>query len=202
MVIIQPEFEIDEKNRVICKFHHNYLQFIDPNKDYFQDQYLEKKITCLTCSHYDLNECYFNKSRIDEIEYKRQKKKDYKCKLCGNKIERLLTIIYKLFNIEIYGIEIPLFCCSCYEKLKMNEFIVESKKVILVYLFIIITSVFSLFYFGFFLSILNLQPYIGILIYIPYYILIMVIIIKTFKKLSKILYGMRYYKKNLAKTIN
>ena len=202
MILIEPEFEIDDKNRVICKFHSNYLQFIDPNNDYFQSQYLEKKITCLTCSHYDFNECYFEKSRLDEIEYRRQKKRDFNCKLCGNKIERMFTIIYKLYNKEIYGIEIPLICCSCYEKIETNEFLLESKKVILLYLFIITTSIFFLFYFGFFLIILNLQPYIKVFIYITYLILILVIIIKTLKRLANNLYGISYYKKIFARRIN
>jgi len=202
MVLIEPEFEIDEKSRVICKFHSDYLQFIDPNKDYFEDIYLDKVLTCLTCSHYIYNECYFSKSRIDEIEFKRQKKKDYKCKLCGQRIERMFTIIYKLYINEVYGIEILLICCNCYDKVSTNQFLSESKKLRYLYLLVILTSVFTLFYFNFLLFLLKLDLFVRYLLFIPFSILIISIIIKSLIKLKRNICGVKYYKKSFFKKDN
>ena len=199
MVLIEPEFEIDEKNRVICKFHSDYIQFIDPCKDYFEDIYLDKLLTCLTCSHYINDECYFNKSRIDEIEYKRQKKKGYKCQLCRKRIERMFTVVYKLYNKEAYDIEIPLICCSCYDKVSNNIFLSELKKLNFLYLFIILTSLFFLFFFNFFLILLNLQPIVRLLLSIPYIILIVAVIFCSLLKLKNNISGIKTFKKILPK---
>lgn len=195
MVLIEPEFEIDNKNRVICKFHSNYIQFIDPSKDYFEDIYLDKILTCLTCTHYFNNECYFSKSRIDRIEYKRRKKRAYKCQLCRHRIERMFTIIYKLYNKEAYGIEIPLICCSCYDKLSDNKFLSELKKLNLLYLFIILTSLFFLFYFYFFLILLNLHPLLRLLLFIPYICFTVAIIFISLMRLKTNMSGIKTYKK-------
>ena len=202
MVLIEPEFEIDEKNRVICKNHTDYLQFIDPNKDYFEDIYLDKVLTCLTCSHYTYNECYFSKSRIDEIEFKRQKKKNYKCKLCEQKIERMFTIIYKLYIKEVYGIEIPLICCNCYDKVSTNQFLSESKKLRNLYLLVILTSIFTLFYSNFLLFLLKLDLFVRYLLFIPFSILIISIIFKSLIKLKRNICGVKYYKKSFFKKDN
>ena len=93
MHFIEPTFEIDGKNRVICQRHSSYPFFVMPGKTRYQNVYMEKILTCLTCSHYLDNECFFHKSEIDEIERNRLKKKrNFSCKLCGNKIDRMLTI--------------------------------------------------------------------------------------------------------------
>ncbi|MFX1340849.1 MAG: hypothetical protein ACFFDK_19720 [Promethearchaeota archaeon] len=199
MVLIEPEFEIDKRNRVICKFHSDYIQFIDPNKDYFEDIYLDKNLTCLTCTHYVYNECYFNKSRIDHIENTRQKKRDFKCQLCRNRIERMFTIIYKLYNEEVYGIKIPLICCSCYDKLRDNQYLPELKKLNLFYLFIILTTIFFLFYLNFFLMLLNLHPLIRLLIFISYFCLTIAIIFISLMRLKTNLSGIKTYKKMFPK---
>ena len=202
MVLIEPEFEIDEKSRVICKFHSDYLQFIDPNKDYFEDIYLDKVLTCLTCYHYIYNECYFTKSRIDEIEFKRNKKKAFKCKFCEQKIERMFTIIYKLYNKEVYGIEIPLICCNCYDKVITNQFLSESKKLRYLYLLVILTSVFTLFYFNFLLFLLKVDLFVRYLLFIPFSILIISIIFKSLIRLKRNICGVKYYKKSFFKKDN
>jgi len=199
MVLIEPEFEIDDKNRVLCKFHTDYIQFIDPNKDYFEGIYLDKKLTCVTCSHYVHNECYFNKSRIDRIEDKRQKKREFKCQLCRNRIERMFTIIYKLYNEEVFGIKIPLLCCSCYDKLSDNTFLPELKKLNLLYLFILLTTFFFLFYINFFLMLLNLHPLVRLLIFIPYLCLSAAIIFISLMRLKNNIYGIKTYKKIFPK---
>ena len=56
MVVIEPTFEIDEKGRVICQSHSKYPYFIQPNKTDFEDEQMEKELTCLTCSHYKNDE--------------------------------------------------------------------------------------------------------------------------------------------------
>ncbi len=202
MGIIEPTFEIDEKGRVICKKHSKYNNFIKP-RDYFQDLYLDIELTCKTCSHYQNNDCYFSRSRIDDIELRRQKKKAFLCKLCGKKIERMFTIIYKLFYKEIYNVEMPLICCDCHEKLNKNEFLSYSKKRFDFYLLNIVISLFFIFYFIVFVSILNIQPLFYILIVIPLFTLVsfivLYIILKCIKKLKYTIYGIRYFKKYFTK---
>ena len=196
MVLIEPEFEIDEKNRVICKFHSDYLNFIDPTKDYFEDIYLDKIMTCLTCSHYTYNECYFTKSRIEEIEFNWQKRKVFRCQLCIHKIERMFTIIYKLYNKEKYGVEIPLICCNCYDKINTNQFLSESKKLKFLYFFVILTSIFSLFYLNFLLILLKLDLAVRIFLSICFSIFILLFIVKLLIVLKRNIYGVKYYKKH------
>ena len=111
---IEPKFIIDDKGRVLCKKHSKYDNFIEP-KDYFQNLYLEVELTCKTCLHYENNDCFFSKSKIDEIEINRiKKKKESLCRLCGKRIDRMFSIIHKLYNKEIYDIEMPLICCLLY----------------------------------------------------------------------------------------
>ncbi|TFF97119.1 MAG: hypothetical protein EU540_09180 [Promethearchaeota archaeon] len=187
-------FEIDEKGRVLCKNHSNYDYLIRP-RDYFQDLYLDAELTCKTCSHYENNECYFSKTRIDEIINKGLKK-TYLCRLCGKRIDRMLSIIHKLYYKEIYDVEMPLICCDCYEKIKTNEFLTYSKKMTDFYLLNIVISIFFLCYFAFFLLIFDLEP-------TSYYILIIVICFivsvvfrKCIKKLRHFYFGIKYYKKH------
>ena len=197
---MKPSFEIDDKGRVICKKHSNYDYFIKP-KDYFQDIYLEIELTCKTCSHYQNDNCYFSKTRIDEIDIKRLKRA-YLCRLCGRKIDRILTVIYKLFYKETYNVDMPLICCDCYEKINNNEFLSYSKKMTDFYILNIIISIFFLSYFAFFLSILNIQSFFYYILIIPLFSLVCfivsVIIIKCIKKLHYFIFGIKYYKKYFA----
>ena len=198
---VEPSFEIDDKGRVICKKHSNYDYLIRP-RDYFQDLYLDAELTCKTCSHYDNNECYFSKTRIDEIINKRLKKA-YLCRLCGKKIDRMLTIIHKLFYKETYDVDMPLICCDCYEKIINNEFLSYSKKMTDFYILNIAISIFLLCYFAFFLSILNVQPIFYYTLIIPLFSLICfivsVVIIRCIKKLRYFIFGIKYYKKHFPK---
>ena len=192
-------FEIDEKGRVICKKHSKYNKFIEP-KDFFQDLYLEIELTCKTCSHYHQNDCYFSKSRIDEIDFKRQKKKEFLCKLCGKRIDRMLSIIHKLYNKEIYDIEMPLICCDCFEKVKNKEFLSYTRKLTDFYILNIVVSIFFLIYFAYFLSILKIQMILYLIIVIPIIAIIsfivLIIIYKCLKRLRLLFSGIKYYKKH------
>ncbi|TFF88175.1 MAG: hypothetical protein EU550_01790 [Promethearchaeota archaeon] len=126
MSYIEPSFEIDEKGRVLCQYHTQYPFFKKPNKTRYEERKMEKLLTCKTCAHYYNNNCYFPRSEIDTIEYDRFRRR-FVCSLCGNKIDRMLTVIQKLYVESRYGIKIPLICCFCYESLKRNNFIEQSK---------------------------------------------------------------------------
>ena len=122
MSIINPTFEIDEKGRVICQMHTNFPFFVMPGKTRQQEIQMEKDLTCKTCHHYIDDGCFFPKTEIDKIEADRLGMVTFKCKLCGSQIDRMLTVIQKLYLQEKFNIEIPLICCTCYESLKKKNF--------------------------------------------------------------------------------
>ncbi|MBD3253696.1 MAG: hypothetical protein GF383_01310 [Candidatus Lokiarchaeota archaeon] len=196
---IDPSFEIDGIGRVICKNHTKYLQFIDPDKDYFQDLYMEKKLTCLECGHYEIDNCYFSKSRIDTIEQQREKRKRYRCRTCGKKIDRMLSIIYKLFCKEFYDIEIPLICCECYEKIEAKEFKRYSKLKLDVFLLNIVACIYLLGLYFYFIVVLNLPLIVYLAILLPVSIalilLTLYIVYLSAKRIRYALKGLKYYKK-------
>ena len=192
MQFVEPSFKIDEKGRVICKEHSNYNYFIRPDKDFFYDMLLESELTCKTCSHYFDNNCYFQKSEIDLIEQNREnKKKDYKCKLCGNRISIMLSIVQKIYNEEKYNIKIPLICCNCYERINNNDFMRESKNRTFLTLFLLIVGFFFFFTFVFIIDLFSLSP-ITMLFYIVPWI---IFTIWDMNKLLTIISGMRFYSK-------
>jgi len=135
------------------------------------------------------------KARIDNLEQKRLKKTDYLCKLCGNRIDRMFTIIYKLYFKERYNIDIPLICCNCYDSLKRNEFVSRSKWKIYLILSSIFSTIFFLVYFltfglifssGFSTTLVFLL--IGIILWV-------IIVIKDLVRLKKVVSGRKYYKR-------
>ncbi len=128
MSIINPTFEIDEKGRVICQRHTNFPFFVMASKIRQQEIQMEKELTCITCLHYKNDECYFPKTEIDKIEADRLGMIAFKCKLCGSQIDRMLTVIQKLYLQEKFNIEIPLVCCMCYESLKKKNFMEYHEK--------------------------------------------------------------------------
>ena len=192
---IEPNFEISENGRVICREHTNYLHFIEPNKDYFENLYLDLEITCKKCTHYKNNDCYFSKSKIDEVDYDRINKKIYKCKFCSGKIHRMQTIIYKLYNEEAYSIDIPITCCNCYDNIFDGEFKRESKKRISVDIFALSLLVFTFFIFLYLMSSLDFISSYLILFVIPWTIFIII----DLKRLKNNILGIKYYKKYFPK---
>ncbi len=122
MSFIEPSFEIDTKGRVICQAHSSYPFFVMPGKTHYQEVQMEKILTCKTCKHYQVDECFFPKSEIDKIEEDRAERVSFKCVLCGNKIDRMLTIIQMLYIKQRKGIDLPLLCCICHETLKKKNF--------------------------------------------------------------------------------
>ncbi|MHA1764175.1 MAG: hypothetical protein ACTSYC_10540 [Promethearchaeota archaeon] len=186
---IEPKFEIDEKKRVICQNHSNYLEFIDPNKDYFEEQFLELKLTCKTCSHYQNDECYFSKARLDKILSKESKR--FKCALCGIQIERMFTIIQKLYFKEKYDVELTLTCCNCQEFLSKGTYLKESKRRMIAYLLIILFLLYSTWLLYFSLILFNLTLYILLL----YGIIVFYVDVLLFSRILKLYVGRKNFKK-------
>jgi len=93
-----------------------------PEKNQYQEIQMENTLTCKTCKHYQEDECFFPKSEIDKIEIDRVDNMSFKCLLCGNKIDRMLTVIQMLYLKQRKGVELPLLCCMCHETLKKENF--------------------------------------------------------------------------------
>ena len=83
---------------------------------------MEKQLTCKTCSHYINDDCYFPKSEIDKIELDRLNRSRFQCNLCGNKIDRMLTIVQKIYFEVKFNMNMPLICCNCYQSLEEKKF--------------------------------------------------------------------------------
>jgi len=193
---IEPTFEIDEKGRVICREHPRYHYFIEPNKDYFEDLSLDIEITCISCKHYFENDCYFSKARIDEIESRRTEKKPYKCMFCGSHVHRMQSVVYKIYNLEIYNLEIPLICCNCYDNIMDGDFIRYSKKRIIVDIFLMFFLAYSFYIFLYLLDAFEFMPFLIVLWLIPWSL----IVFMDLKRFKYSISGLVYYKKYFADT--
>ena len=128
MGIVEPYFKIDKFGRVICKLHSNYDKINAMSEKKAPIPHFDLMLTCKTCDEYLNDNCYFPKSAIDQIEYDRLKTKAFRCKLCGNRIDRMWTVIYKLYYKEKYNIEMPLICCGCHDSLKNKSFMQQYQK--------------------------------------------------------------------------
>lgn len=122
MINIEPSFEIDEKGRVICQSHSKYPYFIQPSKTPFEEKQMEKDLTCLTCTHYENDDCYFPRAEIDKIELDRLSRSIFQCNLCGNKIDLMLTLMQKIYYEVKFNMKMPLICCTCYDRLQNKKF--------------------------------------------------------------------------------
>jgi hypothetical protein len=189
--IVEPEFEIDEKGRVLCKTHSNFEFFSQPKVNRYQQRELEKQLTCETCSHFFNDDCYFPRSEINLIEYDRKKRNAFKCKLCGNKIDRMLTVMHKLYYKEKYNIELPLICCTCYETLKDGKFIESSKWRSNMFLYNALYAIYSLISVLFFILVYQVRIYYLLVFLLP----IIYLFYQNMKKRKEIKEGMRYYQK-------
>lgn len=194
---IEPKFEIDEKGRVLCQNHSNYAFFIDPEIKEHQTQLLEKHLTCKTCDHYQNNDCYFSKLRIDQIEYKRTRRtKGYICKLCGNKIDRMLTIVHKTYYKEKFNINFPLICCACYEALKKGKYMESNRFRSKIFLYNALYSLYSLISILFFLLIYQIGIFYLIIFLFPVFYLLFI----NLKKRKKLKDGLKYYQDIFSKS--
>jgi len=122
MVVIEPSFEIDEKGRVICQSHSKYPHLIKPDKTYLEDLQMEKQLTCKSCSHYINDDCYFPKSEIDKIELDRLNRSRFQCNLCGNKIDRMLTIVQKIYFEVKFNMSMHLIFFTFYKSFDEKKF--------------------------------------------------------------------------------
>ena len=113
MVVIEPSFEIDEKGRVICQSHSKFPHFIQPAKTYFEELQMEKELTCISCSHYINDDCYFPKSELKKIRFRVHLRR-FRCELCGNPITKLHNVLHKKLTERRGNVEIALICCSCW----------------------------------------------------------------------------------------
>jgi len=194
MSFIEPSFEIDEKGRVICQSHSNYPFFATPNKTHLAEKKMENLLTCKTCVHYHKNDCYFPQSEINKIEKDRNVHGLILCKLCGSKIDRMLTVIQKFYLNERFNIEMPLVCCSCYESLKKNEFIsVSKRKSTNLTLYIFYMSLLLLFNFvvGIFIGFTSVIMIIGVIMWL-------FTLISYLRRLYLIKKGRKYYSKHFT----
>ena len=174
--------------RVICQSHSKYPNFIQPNKTDFEDEQMEKELTCLTCSHYENDDCYFPKSEIDRIEFDRLNRSRFQCNLCGNKIDLMLTIVQKIYFEVKFNMKMPLICCFCYEGLKKNYFDV----------FFAIRIFLSLIFYLPIISIIRFSM-IGALGYVAFIIVIKIIIKHNTHQsffLMDLIKGKKFYDKN------
>ena len=121
-MVVEPYFKIDNFGRVLCKLHSSYDKINIMSEKKAPIPNFDLMLTCKTCAEYINDNCYFPKSAIDQIEYDRLKTKLFRCKLCGNRIDRMWTVIYKLYYKEKYHIEMPLICCGCHDSLKNKTF--------------------------------------------------------------------------------
>ncbi|NVM17066.1 MAG: hypothetical protein HWN80_05070 [Candidatus Lokiarchaeota archaeon] len=192
MVVIEPSFEIDEKGRVICQSHSKYPQFLRPPMTHLEELQMEKQLTCKSCAHYINDDCYFPRSEIDKIELDRLNRSRFQCNLCGNKIDRMLTIIQKIYFEVKFNMNMPLICCNCYLSLEENKFIENNRRRIIESLSFYTPSIFL---------IINPFPFNFIATFV---FILFVIALKIFIKhrfhyslfLLDLIKGKRFYEKN------
>ena len=176
-MVVEPYFKIDKFGRVICKLHSNYEKINVLSEKKAPIPNFDLMLTCKTCAEYVNDNCYFPKSAIDQIEYDRSKTKAFRCKLCGNRIDRMWTVIYKLYYQEKFHIEMPLICCGCHDSLKHKNFIRKSEEKsnnILFYILISVMSIINIIFFinpvYFIFSIINIAiVMVSIVVYVKYY---------------------------------
>ncbi len=185
---IEPHFEIGEKGRVICQDHDKYFHFIDPNKSYFDEQFLDVELTCKSCHHYINDECYFSKSRIDKIA---RKLRCYKCHFCGRKIERMFSVMQKLYYQEKYNVQLALICCSCCESFARGNFSQESKRKIYSYSILFFFNIYSVWIVYFILMLFG----INLFLLISYLVPILYINCILFDRVKNLIFGIKYAKK-------
>lgn len=192
MVVIEPSFEIDKKGRVICQSHSKYPSFLEQSMTYFEELQMEKELTCKTCSHYENDDCYFPKSEIDKIEIDRLSRSRFQCNLCGNKIDRMLTIMQKIFFEVKFKMNMPLICCNCYKSLNEKKYLDYNRGRIIESLSFYLPSIFLL---------INPFPFniFAATMYILFVIVLKIVIKLKFHYslfLLDLLKGRKYFEKN------
>ncbi|TXT66990.1 MAG: hypothetical protein BAJALOKI1v1_220023 [Promethearchaeota archaeon] len=193
MEYVDPSFEIDSDGRVLCRAHSNYDFFLELECQENSARCLDRELTCKTCEHYYNDDCYFSKEIIDQVETNRlKKKKKFICKLCGNKIDRMLTILYSLYFKDKYNVKIPLICCACHAALKEDKFEESSKYRSNIFLYNALYAVYSLISVIFFIFVYQIGFFYLLIFLVP----IAYLFIINMKKRKNIKAGLQFYKEN------
>lgn len=204
--IIRPSFYIDDKNRVICESHSQIERILTLTSlaevpAFEETHQLENIITCKTCAHYRNDVCYFSKEDINKIE-KDRLSYSYHCNLCGQSIDRPLTIMHSLYNKTKFNVDIPTVCCTCYSSLEKDSYQDHSRQKM-------ITTIIKLIFFAIiqFLSVLGIRYifafagglYLGIMLFVTIFLGCSYIVFQDSRNLMFLIRGRKYYKKTFGK---
>ena len=143
----------------------------------------------INCYHREAK--YQSANLSSKIELDRLNRSRFQCNLCGNKIDRMLTIIQKIYLEVKFNMNMPLICCNCYLSLEENKFIENNRRRILESLSFYTPSIFL---------IINPYPFnlISTFIYILFVIVLKVIIKQKFHYslfLLDLIKGKKFYEK-------
>ncbi|MHA1191305.1 MAG: hypothetical protein ACTSP9_03295 [Promethearchaeota archaeon] len=123
-LIIFPEFEINQYGLVSCKNHPHHEKFMKC-KPYYDSRYFRARglsLSCQTCNHYVLDDCYFSREEIYEIIKKKGFfHRKYTCEACGFRRDLLFNILLKEYLFSMKKVRIPLICCGCYWLLQNKQ---------------------------------------------------------------------------------
>jgi hypothetical protein len=200
---IEPRFEINNQGKVSCVCHTQYtsLHSRKLGKNVLPANLINKELTCKTCKHYKQDNCYFAKKTLDKIDPGNlMHYNSYVCKLCGEKIHNMHSIVYKIYNKKKFDVQIPLLCCDCYKALHsydhsiitslLSKSVKETSN-----LFFLAWIVFSVL---FFMAIFSIK---SILAFGALMLLFFSFSLWSLNRISKILKGLKFYKKNFNSEI-
>ncbi len=200
MVSIEPIFKIYGYGNVICKSHSNYESLMSPRKSFIRKFKLNRALTCKTCDHYKIDDCFFSKYEIDNILsdmgiIKSFFKTKYKCESCGARIEKKFSVMYKLYLEQVQDIEIPLLCCYCHTALAADWITGSFKLRVLGYVILLICCVLALVPIVQTLFTLERHNVFVYLMAFGFLLFFGIIIVKLFSALSKLKNGKNYLSK-------
>ncbi|MFO8019590.1 MAG: hypothetical protein R6U96_13265 [Promethearchaeia archaeon] len=195
---VEPRFEITNKGRVRCIYHtqNNSIHRPKSKSNLLPTQLVGEDLTCKTCENYKKDDCYFSREELDEIDPGNLiNLHTHVCKLCGERIHNMHSIVYKHYYEEKYSVDIPLICCDCYKTLSnynhdiitslLSKSVKETSN-----LFFLAWIIFSVLFFMAIFSIKSLLAFGGLMV------LFFSFSLWSLNKILKILKGLKYYKKN------
>ncbi|MGV9198132.1 MAG: hypothetical protein ACOC4M_04775 [Promethearchaeia archaeon] len=195
---IEPRFEITSEGKVRCIHHTQYSSTHRPKlkNDSLPTQLMGEALTCKTCDHYKKENCYFSRKELDHIDPGNLiNLHTHVCKLCGERIHNMHSIVYKHYYEEKYNVDIPLICCDCYETLNsynhniitslLSKSVKETSN-----LFFLAWIVFSVLFFMAIFSIKSIFAFGALMI------LFFSFSLWSLNRISKILKGLKFYKNN------
>ncbi|MCJ7649518.1 MAG: hypothetical protein MUP85_12950 [Candidatus Lokiarchaeota archaeon] len=109
------------------------MKYKPSNRSYYRARGLI--LSCQTCNHYVIDDCYFSREEIyDIIKKKGIFHRKYRCEACGSRIDLLFNILLKEFIFSMKKVRIPLICCGCYWLLQNTH---KKKRVISLFIYFI-----------------------------------------------------------------